>query len=50
MAGDINSLNLLVISKCMHNLQAYAVVAAFRIDAQRGEDAAKRGGRRLCIK
>ena len=34
MAGDINSLNLLV-SKCMHGLQAclfiYITVAAFRI-------------------
>ena len=28
----------------------HAFVAAFRIYAQRGEDAAKRGGWRLCIK
>ena len=28
----------------------HAVVAAFRIFAQRGEDAAKRGGLRPCIK
>ena len=28
----------------------HAVVAAFRIYAQRSEDAAKRGGWRLCIK
>ena len=38
----------------MHDLQAclfeYITVAAFTIYAQRGEDAAKRGGRRPCIK
>ena len=28
----------------------HAVVAAFRIYAQRGEDAAKRGGWRLCFR
>ena len=28
----------------------HAVAAAFRIYAERGEDAAKRGGLRLCIK
>ena len=28
----------------MHGLQTYAVIAAFRIHAQCGEDAAKRGG------
>ena len=28
----------------------HAVVAAFRFYAQRGEDAAKRGGWKLCIK
>ena len=28
----------------------YAVVTAFGIYAQRGEDAAKRGGWRICIK
>ena len=40
---------VLIISKCMHGLQAcllrYITVAAFRIYAQRGEDAADRGGR-----
>ena len=45
---------VLIISKCMHVLQAclfkYITVAAFRIYAQRGEDAAKREGSRLCIK
>ena len=38
----------------MHGLQAclfkYITVAAFRIYAQRGEDATKRGGWRPCIK
>ena len=34
----------------MHGLQAYAVVAAFCIYAQCGEDAAKRGGWRPHIK
>ena len=34
----------------MHGLQAYAVVAAFCIYAQCGEDVAKRGGWRPCIK
>ena len=28
----------------------HAVVVAFHIYAQRGEDAAKRGGLRLCVK
>ena len=44
---------VLVISKCMHGLQAclfrYITVAAFRIYAQNGEDAAKKGGWRPCI-
>ena len=43
-----------MISKCMHAHQAclykYITVAAFRIYALHGEDAAKRGGWRLCIK
>ena len=35
----------------MHGLSTkHAVVPAFRIFPQRGEDTAKRGGRRLCIK
>ena len=34
----------------MHGLQVYAVVAAFHIYVNRSEDAAKRGGWRLCIK
>ena len=34
----------------MHGQQAYSVVAAFCIYAQRCEDAAKRGGWRPCIK
>ena len=42
------------ISKCMHGLQAclfeYITVAAFRIYALLGEDAAKRGGWRQFIK
>ena len=33
----------------MHGLYKHAVVAAFRIYAQCGEDVAKRGGWRLCI-
>ena len=52
MAGDINSLNLLV-SKFIHGLQAclfnYITVAEFHIYAQCGEDAAKRGGWSPCI-
>ena len=46
-------LAVLNISKCMHGLQACLfkyITAAFRIYAQRGEDAAKRGGLRPCIK
>ena len=53
MAGDINSLNLLV-STCMHGQQAclikYITVAAFSIYALHGEDVTKRGGWSLCIK
>ena len=45
---------VLIISKCMHGLQAclfkYITVAAFGIYALHGEDLAKRGGRRQCIK
>ena len=39
----------IIISKCMHGLFKYITVAAFRIYAQRGEDAAKGavGGRAL---
>ena len=43
-------LQVLIISKCMRDLLKHAVVAAFHIYAQRGADAAKRGGWRLCIK
>ena len=43
-----------LVSKCMHGLQAClfknGTVAAFSIYAQHGEDAAKRGGWRSCIK
>ena len=45
----VSSFNYIVtcISKCMHGLQAclfkYITVAAFRIYAQHGKDAAKRG-------
>ena len=42
------------ISKIMHGLQAclfkYMTVAAFHIHSQHGEDVAKRGGWRPCIK
>ena len=45
---------VLIISKFMRSLQAclfkYITVAAFRIYAQRGEDAAKRGCWKPCIK
>ena len=43
-----------MISKCMHGLQEclfrYITVAVFHIYAQRGEDAAKKGVWRSCIK
>ena len=43
-----------IISKCMHGPEAcifkYIIVAAFRIYAQHGEDVAKRGGWKPCIK
>ena len=42
-------IQVLIISKCMHGLQA-CFFAAFRIYAQRGEVAAKRGGWSLYIK
>ena len=50
-SGYINSSNL----SCHFKMFAWsvfkhAVVAAFCINAQSGEDAAKRGGRRQCIK
>ena len=44
----------MIISKCMYGLQAclfkFIAVAACSIYALGGEDAAKRGGWRLCIK
>ena len=38
----------LFLKECM--VYKHAVVAAFHIYAQRGEDTAKRGGLRLCIR
>ena len=46
--------NFFITSKCMYSLQAclfkYITVAAIRIYAQHGEDAAKRRDWRPCIK
>ena len=45
---------VLIISKCMHGLQSclftYITIVAFPIYAKCGEDGAKKGGWRLCIK
>ena len=47
-------LTFFIISKCMQSLQAYLfkyiTVSAFPIYALHGEDAAKKGGCRRCIK
>ena len=50
----MKKVQVLMISKCMHGLQAcvfkYITVAVFRIYALHGEAAAKRGRWLLCIK